>query len=176
MKIILISFLLSSTICAAKSSFFAGANGSINMTTLLNKEDKKAPDGMLNKKNGTKVGYGVQIGYNIKNRIRIGLEANYLQYRVKYRGKSDTANVKSFEASAKFKYYQIPLVLSYRHPITERISFFVGVGFSFNYMNCYEDEFYGRQAVIGLPNVIVNSYYYTSGKSGIVESTDLNEK
>ena len=160
MKKLLTLLLLSSTVCQAQSSFFVGANGSMNMTTLLNKEDKSAPKGMLNKKNGIQPGYGIQIGYNIKNRFAISIEPNYLQYKVNYSGASDTANVRSFEASVRLKYYQIPLVLTYKHPISERFSINVGVGMSYSYMSSYKEEFEGKKTLFGSQNDIYTNYFY----------------
>lgn len=176
MKNLLTFLILSSGICNAQSSFYAGLNSSVNMTTLLNKEDKNAPEGMLNKKNGIQAGCGLQIGYSIKNRIRISIEPNYLQYKINYTGKSDTANIRSFDANVKFKYYQVPLIFSYNYPVTDRISLFGSVGFSYNYMSKYEEEMNSRQAVIGQPNYIINSYVFISGKHGTTEAMELNNK
>ena len=175
MKKLLTLLLLASTVCQAQSSFFVGANGSMNMTTLLNKEDKSAPKGMLNKKNGIQPGYGIQIGYNIKNRFAISIEPNYLQYKISYSGASDTANVRSFEASVRLKYYQIPLVLTYKHPISERFSINVGVGMSYNYMSSYKEEFEGKKTLFGSQNDIYTNYFYDIDKKGFSEGKEFND-
>lgn len=174
MKKLLLLILLTSTLCQAQSSFFVGANGSMNMTTLLNKEDKSAPKGMLEKKNGIQPGYGIQLGYSIHNRFAISLEPNRLQYKVNYSGASDTANVRSFEASARFTYYQIPLVLTYKQPILERLSINAGVGISYNYMSKDREELKGNIVPIGSPNDFFTYSIDVTGKSGHSEIKELS--
>ena len=175
MKKLLTLLLLASTYCQAQSSFFVGANGSMNMTTLLNKEDKSAPKGMLEKKNGIQPGYGIQLGYSIHNRFAISLEPKRLQYKVYYSGASDTANVRSFEASARFTYYQIPLVLTYKQPILERLSINASVGLSYNYMSSYKEEFEGTKTLFGNPNHVYTSYFYNINKYGYDEAKEFND-
>ena len=175
MKKLFTLLLLASTYCQAQSSFFVGANGSMNSTTLLNKEDKSAPKGMLNKKNGIQPGYGIQLGYSINNRFAISIEPNRLQYKVNYSGTSDTANVRSFEATARFTYYQLPLVLTYKQPITERLSINAGVGMSYNYMSSYKEEFEGKKTLYGNPSQIYTNYFYNSDKKGYDEARGFSD-
>lgn len=168
--------LLSTQLTTAQSSFFAGVQTSINSTTLLNKEDKNAPEGMLDKKNGVQAGYGMQIGYSFKNRITISIEPNYLQYKVMYSGKSDTATaIRSFDANARFQYYQIPLVLTYNQPISEKFSIFAGVGLSYNYMRFYREEFAGITTVLNDPTELLTVSYNYTGKSGYIEAKEVSD-
>lgn len=165
-------FLLLTRFCYAQSSFFVGAQGGIHITTLLNKEDKKAPDGMLDKKNGIQPGYGIQLGYKYKQ-FGISIEPNYLQYKISYSGHSDTANIRSFDATARFKYYQIPLVLSYGYSINKKLSLNIGIGASYNYLSYYKEEFEGKVAIAGIPNILYTSSYYNQGLYGHSELKEV---
>ena len=166
-------FLLITNLCYAQSSFYVGAQGSVNITTLLNKEDKNAPDGMLKKKSGLQPGYGLQLGYKYKH-FRLSMEPNYLQYKVSYSGQSDTANIRSFDATARFKYYQIPLVLSYGYSFNKNLSLHVGIGASFNYLSYYKEEFEGRVAIAGVPNQLYTSSYFNQGLTGHSELKEIS--
>ncbi len=177
MKKLILFALLFTEHAFSQSSIIIGVQGNISKTGLLNREDRNAAAAMLDKKNGIQGGYGVRIGYRIKKRIRITLEPNYLQYKISYSGKSDTANVRSFDASARFKYYQIPLMINYQHSISNRINLFAGVGFSFNYLNYYKEEFEGIQVPLGIPSSQGSRvYYFFTGKMGYAEATALENK
>lgn len=167
--------ILCSISLVAQSSFFGGVNCGIYSTTLINTEDKNAPNGMLDKKNGVQMGYGVHAGYSYKNKIKVSTELNYLQYKVMYNGANDTTSVRSFNATAQFKYYQIPLILSYNYALDDRISLFAGFGISYNHMTYYKEEVKGNAVVINSPTEKYSYTYITTGTKGYFETPDDND-
>lgn len=166
MKKLLTILLLTSNSIFAQSSFFAGVQGGVFSTTLLNQEDKSAPKSMLDKKNGIQPGFGIQLGYSLNRRVELSIEPNYLQYKIGYSGKSDTANVRSFDATLRMRYYQIPLVLTYKHPISERLSMLLGVGASYNYMSYYREDFEGVKTIYNMPSQLYSENSYVEGSRG----------
>lgn len=176
MKYQILIFLLGmSHIGISQSSFFVGLHSSYGKGTLLNKEDKKAGD-LLVQKGKWVPSYGIQLGYRIGNKLSVSIEPNILNYQVNFSGyDKDSVQLVSFNSLCNFDYYNIPLNVSYQFYSKNRFNLSFGIGGFLGYLKKYREEFNGwtRTGV----TLIENSTFWQENLKGFAEvPTSISSK